>query len=714
MKQILQDLGSGQTVVAEVPMPQTKAGYLLIETQASLISAGTERMLVDFGRSGYLEKARQQPEKVKMVLEKIKTDGLMPTIDAVRSKLDQPIPMGYSNVGRVIAVGKGVKDFQVGDMVVSNGNHAEIVSVPKNLCAKVPEGVSAEDATFTVVGAIALQGMRLTQPTLGECFVVTGLGLIGLMTVQLLRAHGCRVLGLDFDQSKLDLARSYGAEVVDLSAGEDPIAAAERFSRGRGVDAVLVTASTKSSDPIHQAATMCRKRGRIVLVGVTGLELNRSDFYEKELSFQVSCSYGPGRYDCAYEEDGQDYPVGFVRWTEQRNFEAVLDLMAADRLSLDALKTRTYTLKDAPQAYALLLKDKAALGVLLKYEVATDETKARTLRLSSSQAVPAVGRPALAAIGAGNYAGRALLPAFAKTGARLKTIASAGGVSGSHYGNKLGFEQSTTDTEAIFADPEIDAVIIGTQHNSHAHFVLEALKAGKSAFVEKPLALKVEELDAIEAIYRDAAASDNPPLLMVGFNRRFAPLMLKLKQATAQSNQPMSIVYTSNVGAIPADSWVHDPQRGGGRIIGEACHFIDIARFLTASKIVSVQAKGMKLPALDCQDTATITIGFENGSLATIHYFANGDKAFPKERIEVFQGGKVCQLDNFRKLQGFGVSKANAKSFRQNKGQNECCKDFVGALEAGKPSPVPFEELMEVSRASIRAAEAISGRTGGC
>ena len=483
MKQILQDLGSGQTIVADVPMPRTKAGYLLIETQASLISAGTERMLVDFGRSGYLEKARQQPEKVKMVLEKVKTDGLLSTIDAVRSKLDQPIPMGYSNVGRVIAVGRGVEEFQVGDLVVSNGNHAEIVSVPKNLCSKVPDSVLAEDATFTVVGAIALQGMRLAEPTLGECVVVTGLGLIGLMTVQLLRAHGCRVLGLDFDKGKLDLARSFGAEVVDLSAGVDPVAAAERFSRGRGVDAVLVTASTKSSDPMHQAATMCRKRGRIVLVGVTGLELNRSDFYEKELSFQVSCSYGPGRYDSAYEQGGQDYPVGFVRWTEQRNFEAVLDLMASGQLALEALKTRSFALNDAQQAYDLLLNDKGALGVVLTYGPACDEKKAPTLPLPDAQQAPD-GAPVLAAIGAGNYAGRALLPAFSKTAARLKSIASSSGLSGTHYGKKLGFEQSTTDTEAIFTDTDVDAVIIGTQHNSHAHFVQAALKAGKGVFVE--------------------------------------------------------------------------------------------------------------------------------------------------------------------------------------------------------------------------------------
>ncbi|WP_417462404.1 bi-domain-containing oxidoreductase [Kordiimonas sp.] len=710
MKQILQNLADGKTIVADIPAPNCKAGHVLVQSIVSLISAGTERMLVDFGRSGYIEKARQQPEKVKMVLNKIKTDGLKPTIDAVRSKLDQPIPMGYSNVGQVIGVGEGVKGFQIGDLVVSNGSHAEIVCVPKNLCAKIPRPVSAEDAAFTVVGAIALQGIRIAQPTLGECVVVTGLGLIGLMAVQLLRAHGCRVLGIDFDKTKLALARSYGAEVVDLSLDEDPISAATLFSRGRGVDAVLVTASTKSSDPIHQAATMCRKRGRIVLVGVTGLELNRSDFYEKELSFQVSCSYGPGRYDSNYEEGGHDYPVGFVRWTEQRNFEAVLDIMASGQLDLDALKTESFAIEKAPAAYDLLLTNKGALGVLLTYGAENVDEQAPTLPLNTPVTKQVEGTVVVAAIGAGNYAGRVLLPAVAKAGARLKTIASAGGVSGSHYGKKMGFEQSTTDTGTIFRDPDVDAVVVATQHNSHARFVIDALQAGKNIFVEKPLALTMAELDEIEASYQAACESGYSPQLMIGFNRRFAPLMQKLKAATDRSLQPMSIIYTCNAGAIPADSWVQDPTRGGGRIIGEACHFIDIARFLAASPISSVQAMGLKLPQADCHDTATITLGFENGSIATVNYFANGNKSLSKERIEVFQDGKVYQLDNFRKLVAFGTPGLKTRTFSQDKGQVACCKAFITCLENGQPAPIPFAELMEVSRACVEASRLILKR----
>ncbi len=704
MKQVLQDLAKGTSIIADVPRPRCKAGHLLIQTSKSLISAGTERMLVDFGRSGYIEKARQQPEKVKMVLDKVKTDGLLPTIDAVRSKLDQPLPMGYSNVGTVIEIGSGVSGFKLGDRVLSNGHHAEVVCVPKNLCAKIPDGVSDEDAAFTVVGAIALQGIRLAQPTLGECFVVTGLGLIGLVAVQILRANGCRVLGIDFDPTKLELARQYGAETVNLSDGQDPIAAAEAFSRGRGVDGVIITASTKSSDPMHQAATMCRQRGRIVLVGVVGLELQRNDFFAKEISFQVSCSYGPGRYDSFYEDQGHDYPVGFVRWTEQRNFEAVLDMMATGSINSDDLKSKSFEIENAPKAYDLLMEDKGTLGVLLTYDRDQQETALRTLKFPETQSKKS-DAVVIGAIGAGNYAGRVLLPAFKSTGARLKAIATSQGVSGTHIGKKLGFELNTTDSDSLLADPEINTVVIGTQHNSHAHFVIQALDAGKNVFVEKPLALTSNHLDLIDKAYRAAHERGDNPQLMLGFNRRFAPLIQKLKKQTDKSNEPMSIVYTCNAGAIPADSWVQDFETGGGRIIGEACHFIDIARFLSGSPIADIHAVSMHMPegVTDCHDTASITIRFENGSLATIHYFANGNQSFQKERVELFQGGKVMVLDNFRRLTGFGAKSINSKTFKQNKGQQECCNSFSQSLKNEQSAPIPYEEIMEVSRACIKA-----------
>lgn len=707
MKQVLQNLKDGTTELAEVPCPQVGSGQLLIRTSCSLISAGTERMLVDFGKANPIEKARQQPDKVRMVLNKIKTDGLMPTIEAVLNKLDQPLPLGYCNVGRVLELGRGVEGFAVGDRVASNGKHAEVVSVPVNLCARIPDSVSDEEAAFTVIGAIALQGIRLVQPSLGEAVVVTGLGLIGQITVQLLRAHGCRVLGIDFDPAKLEMAKSFGAEVVNLGAGEDPVQAAERFSRGRGVDAVIVTAATKSSEPMHQAALMCRQRGRIVLVGVTGLELSRDDFFKKELTFQVSCSYGPGRYDPSYEEKGQDYPVGFVRWTEQRNFEAVLDMMADGRLDVKPLISHRFTLPQTEAAYEVVGGSEPSLGILLEYpslnEKSDTEVRNSTVGLADSRAVPGVGRPAsVAFVGSGNYATAVLIPAFQKAGARMRSVASNAGVSGVHAGKKYGVEETTTDTSRLFADPEVDALVITTRHNSHARFVLQALEAGKHVFVEKPLCLTLAELEDIEAAYNRRRELGETPLVMVGFNRRFAPQVQRIKTLLAGVGGPKSFVMTVNAGALPADHWTQDPEIGGGRIIGEACHFIDLLRFLAGSPIVAHSRSAMDSST---GDTVSLQLGFADGSIGTIHYFSNGCKAFPKERLEVFAAGRVLQLDNFRKLQGFswpGFGKMNL--WRQDKGQSACAKMFVEAVRQGGAAPIPFEEIVEASRVSILLA----------
>lgn len=561
MKQLLQYLKTGSTKITDTPAPRCSSNNLLIISIYTLISSGTERMMVDFGKAGIIQKARQQPDKVKMVLDKVKTDGLMPTLDTVRSKLDQPLAMGYCNVGTVLEVDEQVEgsDFSVGDRIASNGRHAELVSVPANLCARIPDNVSDEAASFTVLGAIALQGIRLVQPTLGEAFVVTGLGLVGLMTVQLLRAHGCRVLGIDYDSKKFELAGRFGAETVDLSKGEDPVAVAETFSRGRGVDGVLITASTKSSEPVHQAATMCRKRDRIVLVGVTGLELSRADFNEKELTFQVSCSYGPGRHDSNYEEKGQDYPIGFVRWTEQRNFEAVLDMLADGRLDVDPLISYRFKLEQAEGAYKVLAEDRSALGILLEYSKASTAEKenkllAKTIQFYSSH-VPCPASPVLGFIGAGNYASRVLIPAFKETGATFKSVASSGGVSGVYAGKKFGFQETTTDTAGLIADPDINAVVITTQHNSHAKLTCEALKVGKHVFVEKPLCMTLDELKEIEEVRQSPITNHQPPLLMVGFNRRFSPHVQKVKALLEGVRQPKSFVMTVNAGAIPADHW---------------------------------------------------------------------------------------------------------------------------------------------------------------
>jgi predicted dehydrogenase/threonine dehydrogenase-like Zn-dependent dehydrogenase len=707
MKQVLQNLKTGITEVAELPVPAVRRGQLLIATSQTLVSAGTERMLIEFGKAGWLEKARQQPDKVRMVLDKIKTDGLMPTLEAVFNKLDQPLPLGYCNVGRVAALGDGVSGFEVGNRVVSNGKHAEAVSVPVNLCARVPDAVSDEEAAFVVLGAIALQGIRLVQPTLGETVVVTGLGLIGLVTVQLLRAHGCRVLGLDFDAEKLEIARQFGAEVVDLAAGQDPVAAAKAYSRGRGVDAVIVTAATKSSEPMHQAALMCRKRGRIVLVGVTGLELSRADFFEKELTFQVSCSYGPGRYDASYEEKGNDYPVGFVRWTEQRNFEAVLDMMADGRLVVKPLISHRFEIADAEQAYELVGGGSKSLGILLRYPGLSIDAAARTVAVAaveSRSTTPSDAR-GVSFIGSGNYATSVLVPAFKAAGARLRSAASAAGVSGLHVARKFGFEETTTEAERLFGDSATEAVVITTRHDSHAQYVLRAIEAGKHVFVEKPLCLTTAELVAIEAAIAARRVQGAPgSMLMVGFNRRFAPHVQRVRQLLSATPGPKALVMTVNAGAIPADHWTQDSAVGGGRILGEACHFIDLLRFLADSPIARWERTDMESPT---NDTVTLQLRFANGSLGTIHYFSNGSKAFPKERLEVFAAGRVLQLDNFRKLAGFGwPGFSGMKLWRQDKGQKECVRHFVNALASGGPSPIPLEEVLEVSRISIEIAGA--------
>ncbi|MGH7179764.1 MAG: bi-domain-containing oxidoreductase, partial [Tepidisphaeraceae bacterium] len=484
-----------------------------------------ERMLVEFGRANLLDKARQQPDKVRMVFDKARTDGIAATIQSVHAKLDKPLALGYSNAGVVMAVGTGIADIEVGDRVVSNGPHAEYVCVPQNLCARIPEGVSDEAAAFAVVGAIALQGVRLAQPNLGETVAVIGLGLIGLITVQILRANGCRVLGVDPDSERAALARRFGATTCVPSAGEDPLETASRLTTGVGLDAVLITASTSSDEPVHQAAQMCRKRGRIVLIGVTGLNLSRADFYEKELTFQVSCSYGPGRYDPFYEDQGHDYPVGFVRWTEQRNFEAVLELLSTHSLDVEPLISRRADIGDAPAAYDYLATGNP-LGVVLRYPGPAPGTVvgaiSRRVTLKSADQAH-TQEPGISFIGAGNYASQVLMPALRKTGANLQVVVSASGVSGVHGGRKFGFRAAATDATQALDDPATDAVVIATRHDSHARYVIEALRHRKHVFVEKPLAISREELASIRTAWQAAADAGFNAMIMTGFNRRFAP-----------------------------------------------------------------------------------------------------------------------------------------------------------------------------------------------
>ncbi len=707
MKQILQDINSGETSIVECPAPALSSNSVKIATSLSLISTGTERMLVDFGEASYLNKALQQPEKVKMVIDKAFNDGITTTYEAVKSKLSQPIPLGYSNVGVVQEVSADVSSFKVGDRVVSNGIHADIVAVKNNLCARIPDNVEDDCAVFTVVGSIALQGIRLAKPTLGESFVVAGAGLIGLLTVQLLRANGCRVLAIDPDEDKLKLAADFGAETYNPLSESDFLSKANSFSKDQGVDGVIITASTKSNDLIKQAAQMCRKKGRIILVGVVGLDLDRSDFYEKEISLQVSCSYGPGRYDSLYEDQGIDYPIGYVRWTEQRNFEAFLDLLSKGVLDVRSLISSRYAFTEAAKAYQELKGNASNLGIILEYNSHIKDRLSRSIALNTNTTISGE-TPILGFIGGGNYASRILIPAFRSTGASLHSLVTANGINSVIHGKKEGFLHASTDVDSIMNNPEIDTLVIATRHHLNPKYVVDGLKANKNIWVEKPLALDFENLSLIEDTYNrynDKTDSSRGVQLMVGFNRRYSPQILQMHSLLSDVEAPKSIVMTINAGFIPQDHWTQDSKQGGGRIIGECCHFIDLMRFLVGKKIISVSARAMEstFSSTIMSDTSSITLGFEDGSFGSILYLANGPSSFPKERIEVFTDGKALQLNNFRKLHGYGWK--NFKKFnlwKQDKGQTACPKAFIESVKSGSPC-IPVHEIFEVARITIEA-----------
>lgn len=705
MKQLLQDLRSGTVVLEDVPVPQPGTHEVVIRSHRSLISAGTERMLNQFASGGYLSKARQQPDRVKQVVQKARTDGLLTTIEAVQGKLDERMPLGYCNAGEVIAVGSAVRDLEVGHRVISNGPHAEVVAVPRNLVAQIPDGVPYDTAVYTVAASIALQGIRLAEPTLGERVGVFGLGLVGLLAVQLLRANGCQVIGFDFAADRVELAREFGAEAHDLASGADPVDLASRFSGRSGLDAVVITASTSSDELVHQAAQMSRQRGRLVLTGVVGLDLQRADFYEKELQFTVSCSYGPGRYDPSYEQQGNDYPIGHVRWTEQRNFQAVLDLLGDGRLDPSPLTGRTADFAEAPSAYDALRSGRD-IGIILRYDVSQPIKtfqEQRTVAISNPR-LPASG-PTLGVIGAGAFANSVLLPGLAATGARMKTIASRGGTSGSAAARRFDFEASTTDTDAIFDDPEIDAVVITTRHDTHAGLVCQALDADKDVFVEKPLCIDRTQLGDILTSIRVARQRRGvEPVVMVGFNRRFAPTSQKARGHLRGRVGPAAGVFLGNAGALPADHWAHDPLVGGGRIIGEACHYVDLLRFLIGSPITSVSA----IAAEQAADVATINLSFKDGSIGTVHYLGNGPRSIAKERIEVLYDERAVQIDNFRTVRVHGVKNPRRAPDRQRKGHPEQFAAFVDALRSGALAPIPFEELVNVTEATIAAFDSIA------
>ncbi|MCC5876987.1 MAG: bi-domain-containing oxidoreductase [Candidatus Sumerlaeia bacterium] len=702
MRIVLQDLAKGKTWLESIPLPSTAPGEILVRTTRSVLSPGTERMLVEFGRSSLIGKARAQPARLRQVIDKARTDGWRPTLDAVRAKLGDPIPMGYCAAG-VVEDGNGTSLVE-GTRVATNGFHGEYVLVGENLAAPIPDQVSDDAAAFTPLASIALQGLRLAAPTLGETVFVSGLGVVGLLAVQLLRANGCRVLAGDFVAERLALAKSFGAMTIDLSKGSDPVEFAMDMTGGLGVDAVLVAAATKSSDPMKQAAAMARQRGRIVLLGVAGLEFDRDPFFKKELTFQVSCSYGPGRYDREYESGQTDFPIGHVRWTIRRNFEAVLELMASGSLDPLPLISHRFPFSDAPQAYDLLSSESSPLGVVLEYEEKAP-IKRHPQLIHLKPKTSERGRPTISVVGAGNFTRRIILPALEKSPCRRRMIVSRQGISAAVSGKKFGFEHASTNPGLALSDKETSALFITTRHDTHAELAIRALRAGKDVFVEKPLAITLNEL----ADLSEELGKPESPRLMVGFNRRFSPHAIRVRDWCERRGGPVAMDYLVNAGKLPPGSWQGVTREGGGRIIGELCHFVDLVTWLSGSVVNSVVASGMIRSGKLEGDSTTVLLSMENGSLATIHYWANGPAGFPKERLTVMCRGQAAEIYNFRRT-GFTGTRAD-RDFRtaaQDKGHNHEITQFLDCLESGKPTPIPEGDSIMVTLVTFAVMEAIA------
>ena len=694
MKQILHNFDTGKTYLEDIPNPSVKKGHLLIKTNYSLISLGTERMLVQFGQANLINKVRQQPEKVKTVVDKFKTDGLVPTLKAVKNKLSTPISLGYCNVGEVIEIGKDVDGFKVGDLVASNGPHAEIVCVPKNLCAKLPKNVSQKDAVFTVLSSIALQGIRLSSPQLGDTVVVLGLGLIGQITAQLLKINGCKVIGIDIDNEKVKICQNFGIDAIN-STETDVVDYVSNVTNGFGADSVLITAASQKSDLVSKAANMCRKKGQVVVVGFVGLDLKRDDFYEKEITFQVSCSYGPGRYDPNYEDKGIDYPYHYIKWTEQRNFQAILDIFSDQKLNVKPLISKIAKLNEVSSIYDNIANDNS-LATLIEYNKEVDNKT--VIKVNDSFDIK--NSINVGIIGAGNYTKSVILPSLKKNNYNIKYIACRSGINSKVLAKKFNISNATSDYHNIINDSDIDLIIVSTRHDSHSKIAVDSIRSKKHVFVEKPLALNRKELQDIIANKNKYSKSVN-----VGYNRRFSPHSQKIKKIIKGHKSPINIVGTMNAGFIEESNWVHDLEIGGGRIIGEACHYFDLFIYLTGSKISSVCMNLLRINELE--DNASILLKFENGSNGVINYFSNGPKSYPKEEIKVFSQNKVLTIDNFVKTSGFGFDFGKFKTLNttQDKGQNRQFKLLNHSLtEDGQPI-IPFDELVNSTLSSFSAIE---------
>jgi predicted dehydrogenase/threonine dehydrogenase-like Zn-dependent dehydrogenase len=709
MKQVVQDIRTGETSILVVPVPKPAPGTALVRTAASLLSAGTERMLVEFASKSLLGKARSRPDLVRQTLDKARREGLVTTIEAVQNRLDQPIPLGYSSSGTVVAVGVGLQGFRVGDRVACAGGgyavHAEFVVVPQNLLVQLPEDVDFESGAFATLGAIALHGFRLAEPQLGERVAVIGLGLLGLLAVGVAKAAGCKVFGTDLDPSRVEAARRLGALAVLRVKAEEVVSS---FSDGSGCDVVLICADTPSDDPVELAGSIARDRARVVAVGAVGMNIPRRKYYEKELTFLISRSYGPGRYDPEYEEEGKDYPLGYVRWTEGRNLAAFVDLLATDQLDVKPLISHRFPIDDAMDAYDLISgqKDEATLAVMLTYpsDPERDAEQGVKVVIAERETSPTTA-VRLGVLGAGNFATAVLLPALKGVrGVEFVGLASASGLKSTSVGGRYKFRYATTDEQEIINDPSVNTVAVLTRHHLHAPQVIAALQAGKHVFCEKPLALNEGELVDISS-----ALQAGGQMLMVGFNRRFAPMAVRMKALLSEIDEPLAIQYRINAGYLPPDHWLHDPVQGGGRIIGEVCHFIDFLTFIVGELPVRVYARGLPDGDRYLEDNVIITLEFPGGSLGTITYIAAGDRAYPKERVEVFGGERVVVLDDFRRLEtSFGGRRKVWRSrLKQDKGHRAEWEAFVHALSMGGPPPIPYDQLHAVSMASFAAVESL-------
>lgn len=714
MKQLVQHIRSGVSSVMEVPAPQAQPGQILVQVSASLVSAGTERMVVEFAEKGLLEKARSRPDLVRQTIEKARREGALATLEAVQNRLDQPLALGYAVAGTVIGLGVGVREFKIGDRVAAAGGghavHAEVVAIPLNLAVHLPDGVLFEAAAFTTLGAIALQGLRLSKAKLGETVAVIGLGLLGQLTVQLLCAAGCRVLGMDLQAGRAQLAEACGAAAT-ATHSETFAALCANHTGGRGVDAVLITADTKSDEPVTLAGEISRDKGVVVAVGAVGMNLPRKAYYEKELDFRISRSYGPGRYDQTYEEQGRDYPFGYVRWTENRNMQAFVQLLSEGRLDVKPLITHRLPIAEGTRAYEVILgkTGEPFLGVVLMYSVSSPALYTRVEQPTLSE--PGKAPVTVGLLGAGNFAKTTLLPAIQRAGgAALVAVCAASGLSAQHVADRFQFRYATTDPAALLRDPAINTVIIATRHHLHASQVIAALEVGKHVFVEKPLCLTATELEAIEATYHAARLKHPGQQLIVGFNRRFAPLAVKLKAFFADVTEPVILHYRANAGYLPPSHWTQDLAQGGGRLLGEAIHFIDWLLWLTGSYPVSVQAVALENAGRYTDDNFSLHLRFANGSAASILYHANGDRTLGKERVEVHAAGRSAVLTDFRVLELMrgGRRTVERSWLRQDKGHVGEWAAFVQAIHTNGPAPIAFDDIVAGMRTALAAADSLT------